>query len=58
MDYQSLIDRIHDELAPRHGEGRIASYIPELSRVAPDRFGMALMTADGELFTAGPSLQT
>ncbi len=53
MDYQALLERIHGELASRLGEGQVASYIPELARVAPDRFGIALRTPDGGLYTVG-----
>ncbi len=33
----------------------MASYIPELSRVEPDSFGMALVTVDGHVYQAGES---
>jgi glutaminase len=36
-------------------EGTVASYIPELEGVAPDQFGMALVTADGHLYQVGDS---
>jgi len=52
-DYAALLARIHHELAPRIGEGQVAAYIPELARVPANRFGMALVTADGQLFTIG-----
>lgn len=52
-DYAALLGRIHRELEPRIGEGQVAAYIPELARVPADRFGMALVTADGRLFTVG-----
>jgi glutaminase len=34
-------------------KGELASYIPELTRVDPDKFGVCLATADGRLFEAG-----
>ncbi|HEY5637189.1 MAG TPA: glutaminase [Burkholderiales bacterium] len=52
-DYAALLGRIHRELESRLGEGRVAAYIPELARVPAERFGMALVTADGRLFTVG-----
>lgn len=33
--------------------GALADYIPELALVDPDRFGLALMTTGGKLYTAG-----
>ncbi len=53
MDYQALLDRIHHELTPRFGEGRVAQYIPELAKVDAQHFGIALMTPAGDLFTVG-----
>ena len=53
MDYQAPLERIYSELESRFGEGRVASYIPELARVDPNRFGMALRTSDGALHCVG-----
>ena len=39
-------------------EGRVADYIPELSRADPAWFGIAVATTDGDLFEYGDSLQT
>lgn len=33
--------------------GALAAYIPELARVDPERFGIALATTDGQIVTAG-----
>ena len=34
-------------------DGRAATYIPELAKADPGRFGLALVTADGETYEAG-----
>ncbi len=34
-------------------EGKNADYIPALAKVDPDLFGIALVTADGKVYTAG-----
>jgi glutaminase len=34
-------------------DGEVASYIPELSKVDPDQFGLALATLDGHVYAAG-----
>ena len=36
-----------------HREGAVASYIPELARVEPDAFGIAIATVDGQLYEVG-----
>ena len=53
MDYQGLLERIHSELEPRFGEGRVATYITELAQASSERFGMSLMTPSGERFSVG-----
>ncbi len=53
LDLQSIVDDIHHELAPRLGEGKVADYIPQLARVDPTRFGMAVVTVDGSVYRAG-----
>lgn len=51
---QALLDDIERTLRPRLGaEGKVASYIPALARVDPHRFGIALVTHDGEEAFAG-----
>ncbi|MDW9232645.1 glutaminase A [Burkholderia cepacia] len=53
MNYQTILERIHTELAPWIGQGRVADYIPELAKVPADKFGMAVVTLDGNVCTVG-----
>lgn len=53
MNYQSILESISQEVSVLAGAGRVASYIPELAKVPPDCFGMALVTLDGLVFTVG-----
>ncbi|OCJ12799.1 MULTISPECIES: glutaminase [unclassified Rhizobium] len=52
-DLQAVLDGIHAELSPRIGEGKVADYIPELAKVDPKQFGMAIATVDGEVHSVG-----
>jgi glutaminase len=52
-ELQGIVDGIHAELAPRFGEGKVADYIPQLARVDPRRFGLAVVTLDGRVHAAG-----
>jgi glutaminase len=52
-DYAAILATIHDEVRPLLGQGRVADYIPQLASVPGDRFGMAVATLDGQLFTCG-----
>ena len=53
MDMQAIVDSVYAELQPRIGEGKVADYIPELAKVRPDQFGIAVATVEGDLFCAG-----
>lgn len=53
MDLQAIIDDIAAALAERRGEGKVADYIPELAKVDPNQFGMAITTVDGQVFATG-----
>lgn len=53
MEYQKIIERINKEVAPLLSHGRVASYIPALGRVSPRKFGMAVITTQGDIFTVG-----
>jgi glutaminase len=54
---------IHDFLQFLHAkyadfrEGEVATYIPELSTVDPERFGICIATADGFVYEVGDSRQ-
>ena len=50
---QALIESIANELAPRLGEGKVADYIPQLAKVDPKKFGIAVALLDGRILTAG-----
>ena len=53
MDYRPVLEQIHAAVQPVLGEGRVASYIPELARVPADRFGMSIVTLDGQTHSIG-----
>jgi glutaminase len=52
-DLQSVVTEIADEMARRADRGEVATYIPELARVDPARFGIAVIAADGTAATGG-----
>jgi glutaminase len=51
-EVQLLIDDLYTKYASLD-EGEVATYIPELAKADPDRFGVSLVTADGRIFEAG-----
>ncbi|KQV34276.1 MULTISPECIES: glutaminase [unclassified Rhizobium] len=53
LDIKAILDDIYQELTPRLGEGKVADYIPQLARVDPKRFGMAVVTVDGAVHMVG-----
>lgn len=56
-DFQELcaeLREITEEVRTLRG-GEVASYIPQLARVDPELFGVALCTVDGQRFQAGDS---
>ena len=54
--FQHYLDQLYARFASNR-DGAVASYIPELSRVDPDGFGIALVTVDGHVYQAGDSRQ-
>jgi glutaminase len=48
-----ILRQIHDELRPVVGQGRVASYIPELAKVPASHFGMAVVGIDGSVVSVG-----
>lgn len=55
MDYQQILREISDEVAVYRTQGQVASYIPELARVNPDKFGISLHFMDGRSYHQGDS---
>lgn len=57
IDYDSVLAEISDEARPLLSKGRTADYIEPLSRVSLDKFGMALLSLEGETYATGESAE-
>ena len=55
LDYQEILDEIYFENKNRESEGHVASYIPELAKIDPDKYGIFLKTSDNREFEVGDS---
>jgi glutaminase len=55
LDYQKILNQIRQEFADKEITGKVASYIPELAKVSPHKFGMHLSSLDGGNFSVGAS---
>jgi glutaminase len=53
VDLRAVVEDIRAELEPRLGAGKPADYIPQLARVDPRRFGIAVAALDGTTHAAG-----
>lgn len=53
MNINAVIKEIHEEIKPLIGKGKVADYIPALANTDPNKFGMAVVTTDGEEFITG-----
>ncbi len=51
----AVVKEIADEMRQRTDRGEVASYIPELARVDPGAFGIAVIDASGDVVAAGDS---
>lgn len=50
-----VVREIADEMRQRPDRGEVASYIPELARVDPNAFGIAVIDAEGNIAEGGDS---
>jgi glutaminase A len=50
---QQIVDKVHQELRGRTERGRVATYIPQLAKVSPDKFGIAIAPLSGPIAAAG-----
>lgn len=55
MSYQTILNGVYQETIRQPDPGRVATYIPELGKVDPDKFGACLITTDGEIDRVGDS---
>jgi len=53
INYQLILDSICEDVKPLLSKGRVANYIPELAKVEPQQFGIAVHCLDGRSYTAG-----
>jgi glutaminase len=53
MDFQQILSEIKREIDPFKHEGEVASYIPELAKINPDKYGVHICTVDGKNFSIG-----
>lgn len=56
-DLGAILSRLNDEMQADPDWGKVAGYIPELARVDPGQFAIAVATADGQVFSAGDADQ-
>jgi len=52
-DLDRVVGDIADEMRQRPDRGEVASYIPELARVSPSHFGIAVIDSNGRVACAG-----
>jgi glutaminase len=55
MNYQQILEEIYLQSKSLPIIGNIATIIPELANVNPDKFGICLTTMDGKFFSVGDS---
>ena len=51
-DYQAVIDQAYANYQVNN-QGQVANYIPALAKYSPHLYGIALVTVDGKVYTAG-----
>ena len=55
MNYKKIFSEIAAELKVLDNKGKVASYIPELRNIDPDKFGIHLTTIDNKNYSLGDS---
>lgn len=52
-NFQPILDDILKEAKSQSDRGVVADYIPELSQVSPNKFGISLLDNEGRMYAAG-----
>lgn len=55
MNYNKIFEKIYTQLNKIENQGNVADYIPELSKIDPNKFGVQLTTIGGAKFAFGDS---
>jgi glutaminase len=53
MDLEAVLEGVHADVSSHIGEGKVADYIPALAKVDPSKFGMAVVTVEGDVHFRG-----
>lgn len=53
IDFQPILDQIHTNISQCSDKGRVADYIPELSKVDPNKFGISILDNNAQQFSVG-----
>ncbi len=53
MNYQEILETIYSRIKEGENQGATATYIPELSKVDPEKFGVNLTTVNNQSFGVG-----
>ncbi len=55
MDYSNILFTIYNAIEKLKNQGKVATYIPELALVDPNKFGVHITTIDNQHFSIGDS---
>ncbi len=53
MDFSPILNKIHQQITPIIGQGKVADYIPALAKIDPNQFGMAITLNNGDFYGVG-----
>jgi len=53
MNYQGILQGIYQNVSNEENIGKVATYIPELAKVDPNKFGVSFLSVDNEEFGFG-----
>jgi glutaminase len=57
MNYKAVLENIYQEILSSTDDGVVASYIPELAKISPDKFGIHYTNITGDNYGVGDHLE-
>lgn len=57
MDLKRVVNSVYNEIKPSIGKGKVADYIPALANIPINKFGIAVKTNDGNIYSAGDVIE-